>query len=256
MSTWKALALGLVALTACSDDDGEVGETGITEETGVSVEAVCTEPTPVSCVDAIIADLSLQDDLVSEGAVTNTTDGEDFVTSVDATAGGFQNAANNPWVYIRFTESGAERVDLDDETALESMDWHVAAKRYNIRVNSGSSGPSCVAAATMLDTEYASIGEVPSGLQYFEDDFYTPDCTLINDSSGLPGNPQTALGAWWSYPGCVATSGTPFILQLDDGHIVKLVVEAYYGEGQEGCNESGTPGSESARLTWRWTYLQ
>ena len=34
----------------------------------------------------------------------------DFITYVDATAGGHIEAANNPWVYLRFPQTDAEKV--------------------------------------------------------------------------------------------------------------------------------------------------
>ena len=90
---------------------------------------------------------------------------------------------------------------------------------------------------------------------YVQDEYYTSDCSLINDSSGLPDNPQTVLGPWWEYPGCVATTGYPFVIQLADGRLVKWVVESYYAENQESCNNSGTPGQNSANFTIRWSFV-
>jgi hypothetical protein len=108
---------------------------------------------------------------------------------------------------------------------------------------------------TFLEQSYSDLTEVPDGLTYQQDEFYTDDCTLINDSSGLPGNPQVALGAWWSYGGCVATTEYPHLIQVADGRILKMVVEAYYGSGQEDCNDSDQMGSDSANFTIRWQWM-
>ncbi len=105
-------------------------------------------------MDEMILDLSLHDDKTSNGEVVTTDDGDDKLSTVDASAGGFNDAARNPWTYVKFSADGLTRVDIDDETALESMDWDLALKRYIIRVNSGSSGPSCVGAAAMMGFEY------------------------------------------------------------------------------------------------------
>ena len=276
------LTLSLLCLlplmgTACSGDSGketgsaDEGDDGTTgdgddtdgddtdgDDTGGDTDApdaVCTESEPATCEDAIILDLALHDDKVSEGAVGNTTDGDDFVTTVDATAGGYSNYMNNPWVYVKFTESGAERVDIDDVTALESMDWDISLRRYLIRLNGGTSGGSCVGAVTLPETAYGDVTALPEDTPFVEDEFYTEDCTFINDSSGLPGSPQVALGQWWEYPGCVATTLYPHVVRLADGRQIKLVVEAYYGSGQEGCNERGAAGSDSANITMRWSWL-
>ncbi len=124
MQSYRPVYHGLVAialvLQACSGD--EKTDTGDTAGDPPALAAVCTEPTPVGCVDELISDLSLHDDLVSTGEVSNTVDGADYVTAIDATAGGFGNETQNPWVYVKFTEDGVVWVDIDDETALESMD--------------------------------------------------------------------------------------------------------------------------------------
>ena len=220
-----------------------------------ATEALCEAPQEMECVDDLLLDLSLQADAVSDGAVTTQTDGDDFVTLIDASAGGYNNASQNPWVYVKFTDQGAEKVDLDDESALESMDWDMSLRRFIIRLNGGSSGPSCVASATLLEGSYEELDEAPEGLPYAEDNYYTSDCTLINDSSGLPGSPQVSLGRWWEYPGCVKTTGYPHVVRLADGRTIKLRVEQYYGVDQEVCNTTDTPGSDSAKISIRWRYI-
>lgn len=243
--------LTLLLLVACPPIDDKD-----TDTTGDAPDAVCTEPVEPECVDEMILDLSLHGDATSDGAVTTIADGDDFVTTVDATAGGYQQASQNPWVYVRFAADGASRVDIDDETALEDMSWHLSLRRFIVRINSGDSGPSCVGAAALLGYAYADVAEVPDGVSYRPDEYYTDDCTLINDSSGLEGSPQAAMGAWWEYPGCVATTGTPFLIQLDDGSVLKLVVESYYADdGQAECNENGMTSAESAIYTLRWRWM-
>lgn len=233
-------------LLGCSEKNQDTAEENV---------AVCTEPTELSCLDSVILDLSLQDDAVSEGTVDTTTEGDDFLTLVDASAGGFNNATSNPWVYIKFEDSGATKVSIDDESALESMDWDMSLRRFMIRLNGGDSGPSCVASATFLEQSYEELTSIPEGMTYFVDEFYTSDCTLINDSSGLPGSPQLSLGSWWEYPGCVKTTNYPHLVQLADGRVIKLRVEQYYGSGQEDCNTSNNPGSDSGKILIRWRFI-
>jgi len=218
-------------------------------------DPICTEAVDPPCVDAMILDLSLQEE-VSDGVVANVADGDGWITTIDASAGGYNQAANNPWVYVRFTDEGAQRVDIDDETALESMEWHLSARRFILRLNGGTSGPSCVGAAAFMERTYEELTEVPEDQAFYTDDYYTSDCTIINDSSGLPGSPQVVLGPWWSYGGCVATTEVPFLIQLDDARVLKLVVDAYYGSGQEECNTSDVAGEDSAHFTIRWAFLE
>jgi len=238
----------LMALLAC-------GEKTEDTSTGATLASVCEEITAIACEDAAILDLSLQDDAVSDGAVTTTEDGTDFVSVIDASAGGYNAASSNPWVYVKFTASGLEKVEIDDETALESMDWDMSLRRFIVRLNGGSTGASCVGSASLLESSYADLTSVPEGLTYVEDDFYTDDCTIINDSSGLPGSPQVALAPWWTYDGCVQTTMVPHLIQLADGSVVKMVVESYYESGQEACNNGTGSGEGSAVYTLRWTYM-
>ncbi len=245
--------LPLLLLLACPTPETKES---VKESEAPVVTAVCTEPAEVSCQDAMILDLSLHDDKVSEGAVATTTEGEDFVTTVDGSGGGYDKYTRNAWVYLKFTDQGAQKVEIDDESALESMDWDMSMRRYIIRLNSGSSGPSCVGAAALIGQDYSSVAAVPDGISYVPDDYYTDDCTLINDSSGLPGSPQVAMGPWWEYPGCVKTTGTPFLIQQADGHVIKLVVESYYGADQAECNNSGSTQASGGFYILRWRFLQ
>ena len=103
----------------------------------------------VVCEDALILDLGFVEGVVSEGAVESTPDGEGFVSQVDASAGGLPGAPTNPWIYLRFGDAGLERVDIVDFESLASHDWHIAAKRFAIRLNSGTAGPSCVHGAAL-----------------------------------------------------------------------------------------------------------
>jgi len=261
MPTLRAINLLFLslALAACDgksgEDDSGGGADDAADDGSGDVLPACTEPTEVACVDQLILDLSLHDDKVSDADVETESDGDDFVTVVDASAGGYNQAANNPWVYVKFTPSGAERVDLDDESALESMDWDMAMRRFIVRLNGGSSGPSCVGAAALLEGDYETLDAVPEGISFAPDAYYTDDCTIVNDSSGLPGSPQVTMGSWWEYAGCVQTTNVPHLIQLADGHVIKLRVETYYGEDQDVCNETGSGGDDGGIVSLRWQYL-
>jgi hypothetical protein len=248
-----------VALAACAggDETDTVDETDVvdTDIVDPGPEPVCTEAVEPSCIDDMILDLSLHDDKTSRGEVTTTVDGADFVTVIDATAGGSSQATRNPWVYVQFTAEGAERVDLDDEAALEDMSWDLALRRFMIRLNSGDGGPSCVGAAE-YDGAYADIVSVPSDVTFGIEDFYDDTCALQEDASGLPGSPALQLGSWWAYTaGCVETTYQPFLVQQVNGHVLAMVVESYYASGQETCNASGTPGENSGMIQIRWRYV-
>lgn len=243
----------LLLILACTGDTKESTQDSspVTE-----VEPICTDPVEVSCQDQMILDLSMHDDKSSTRDVATVTDGEDFVTSVDATGGGYDKYTKDPWVYIKFTDQGAQKVEIDDETAFESMDWDMSLRRFIIRLNGGSSGPSCVGAAPLLGQDYASVSSVPEGVPFAPDQYYTENCTIINDSSGLSGSPQVSMGGWWEYPGCVKTTMTPFLIQLADARVLKVVVETYYGDKQEECNTKGSTTASGGYITLRWRFLK
>lgn len=267
--TGTEAATGNDAGTGGTAETGNATEPGTTTETGTTAEPPTTtdpgttdEPVdpnacplaPVPCIDASIQDLSLQDDKVSDAEVTSVRDGDDWVSTLDASAGGTMAAAMNPWVYLRFTDDGLARVDLDDVAALESGAWDIAAKRFGIRANSGSSGPSCVTVAAPAG-QYADLDAAPPEAEFAPEGYYDDACTLQEDGSGLPGSPAYRMASWWGYTGCVTTTGFPFALRLADGRAVKLVVEAYYEQGQADCNDNGTMGTGPAIMTWRWSFL-
>lgn len=227
-----------------SEDDGD---TGGDADTGDDAGAL-------ACTDQMILDLGLVQGVLSEGSANDTADGDGFVSVVDATAGGIMDAPENPWLYLRFTPDGLRKVEVDDLQALESTEWDIAAKRFGLRLNGGVSGPSTVAAAPIEGAAYEDLDEVPADAAFEIEAFYDEGCTLVDDGSGQ-GAPDYALTPWWFYPGCVGTTLVPFVLELADGSHVKLVVEAYYAEGQAECNEGGAMGTTAAMYTWRWAYL-
>lgn len=252
--------LPLCTLLACGDGkdpDVDPEETGDTDDTAPA--ALCEEPTVPACLDAMIMDLSLHTE-VSDGAVTTTTEGTDFVTVVDATAGGSRQATNNPWVYVAFGEEGATKVEIDDETAAEeSMDWHLALRRYNVRANGGDGGPACTG-VTEASGDYASLTSA-EGASFQLEDFYDDACTLQMDQFGMTAD--LLMNGWWNVPMdgssmCVQTTMQPYLIQVPSGRVLKLVVEAYYSSGQEACNDGETSGWDdrsSGTITLRWAWL-
>ncbi|MEM9456734.1 MAG: HmuY family protein [Myxococcota bacterium] len=286
----RLFLLTVLAVPACGDDGGnaDAGDDSDTSETTPSPGSSGTPPgmtsgqstgdetptpdpdttagnnsddnpttgTPAdNCNDQMILDLGLVDGTISSGDATNAADGDDWVSTVDATAGGIVEAPNNPWIYLRFTAEGLEKVDIDDIQALDSTDWDIAAKRFGIRLNGGVGGPSTVSAAILDGSTYEEITALPDDAMMASDEFYDADCNLIDDGTGQ-GAPNYRLTPWWTYPGCVATTFVPFVLELADGSHVKLVIEAYYQAGQDGCNDNGMMGMGSANFSWRWAFLE
>lgn len=228
--------------------------------TGGTLAPLCTDPATVACSDNIILEMNLQVD-PTKGEITNTADGAGWTSHIDATAGGAFASTPDSYTYGKFTADGLTKVNIGDEDSLTSMDWDVAFRRYVARVNSGDSGPSCVQAAPVPGKKYEDVTALPDALSYHPDEYFTdpPDCSLIPDGSGLMNSPATALSGYWEYPGCVKTTGMVFVLELADGHHVKLIVDDYYSPSiQEQCNTTGSipmSNTGSANFIVRWSYL-
>jgi hypothetical protein len=220
--------------------------------------AVCTDPVEVPCRDQAFVALGMNLSDAAPGEIASTDEGDGvFTVDVDARAGGFNG--DGGFVYGRFTDTGLQKVELLDDASFDSMDWDIAFRRFVIRVNSGTSGPSCVTAArTGPATEFDTLDDVPANLTFNAEAFMSdPEtCELVADGSGL-GSPGVVLQNWWVYPGCVATTGNVYVLSLADGRHVKLVVTQYYGGdgAQQTCNVDNTSAGESGRVQLRYAFL-
>ncbi len=219
----------------------------------------CAALAEVACQDQMIQELQLQD-VVAPGLIENTAEGDGWVSAIDATAGGFEPPMPQGYVYGRFTDTGLERVALDDEAALESGDWDIAFRRYVIRVNGGASGPSCVSVArTPPGTDFGAALAPAEDALYRVDSQYGPDCDFVGDGSGLPTSPATALSSYYAYSGCVEMTGNVYVLRLADGRDVKLTVTGYYApaDRQQFCEDNGQAPmpSGSGNIGLRWAFL-
>jgi len=248
-----------------SDASGGAGGTGGTGGTGGAgggggSMAGCTEPAEVPCEDQVLQQMNLQND-IAPGLLTSEPDGAGFRASIDATAGGAFVSDPDSYVYGKFTDSGLQKVEISDEDSITSMDWDIAFRRYVVRINSGNSGPSCVAATRVpgADVTYEGVNAAPENVPFRTDDYFSESCEVIPDGSGLPGSPATALSAYWSYTNCVKMTGNVFVLRLADGRHVKLVVDSYYEPtAQEQCNTMDSVpmmGAGAANFRIRWAFL-
>lgn len=216
----------------------------------------CTR-TPVECSDQAIMNLDLKS-VVAAGAVTNVADGTGWRSTIDSRGGGL--TPTESYVYARFTANGLEKLGtLQDMTALDSMEWDIAFRRFIIRINSGDSGPGCVVAQRQTVGSYDTIMSVPGNYNGEPDDFLERmTCAFIPDNSGLTTSPRTSLAEFYAYTSCVAMTDRPFIIKTMSGRHVKLVVNTYYSTeaGQTSCNMgSGTAGAVGGTIRVRWQYL-
>lgn len=223
---------------------------------------VCTEPSAIACEAELIEHLSLVEGAVSPQQITNERDGSGIKSVVDARAGGLTADPRQPYLYARFRGGGLEKVELDDKEALSSMEWDIAFHRYIVRLNGGSSGPSCVAAAPVAGADYDALTSAPADLAFVVDEQLSATCAFRADSEAQdPANEQdygAALRGWYQYVGCLQTTYDPFVIRLADGRLVKLVVTHYYADdAQTECNETETSSHAGAGvLQVRWAFLE
>ncbi|MCE9670660.1 HmuY family protein [Myxococcus stipitatus] len=261
-----AVAMSLALLAACGDDDeptdpipdsGTQTDGGTDAGTEPDAGARTCDPVDVTCKEQGIDTLDLLT-VVSTGTMREegTTSGE-FLSYVDARAGG--QSPTMSYTYVRFTSQGLQQVQVDDQAALASTAWDLAFRRYSLRVNSGTSGPSCVSVAKAAEgATFASVTSIDGAWTFEKEAWFDDACTFIDD--GLLGGPLTRLGGYFQYEGCLTMTGQVFILQLADGRHVKLEVVSYYEPAvQTHCNTegelpAGTP-SGSGQFRVKWAFL-
>jgi hypothetical protein len=167
---------------------------------------------------------------VAEPDLTSTTDEGVTAAVIDATAGGFFESADNPFIYIDL-ETGV-KVDVDDVDALTSTEWDIAFKRSTIRLNGGDSGPGGVG-LVVVEGGFDDVTEPPADVEYEEDEWVDENCELVAERDGTP---ASAFHEWYDYADKTMTL-TPkaivHVIRTRSGGFVKLVIDNYYDETGE-----------------------
>jgi len=217
-------ALFIPLLVAACGDNAEPGDptepdAAVTEDSGVPDAGGCDPATALPLQWRPIA-------TVAKGAVTTTTANGVTTAIVDATAGGFQGAADNPYLYV---DLAGGKVEISDVDALASSRWHIALKRANIRANGGDSGPGGVTVAVIAAPSLDQVTAAPADAEFGADDWATDDCTYV----GLPaGEPASRLGDWYGYDDRthqVAPKPQVYVIRTS-GAAYKLRIATYYGD--------------------------
>jgi hypothetical protein len=246
-----SIALGCLLVvgfsTACSsesNDDGDSprGAGGEGGGEGVSCDTVRAEL--LGPVDAVSAGL-VED--VSEPTATSIT------LRVDASAGGYMAAANNPYIYV--TLAGKSRVDVSDLSADSSLAWDIALKRDNLRGNGGDSGPGAVEVAVLEGADFDAVAsEVVTTADFAADTFVDPvTCAPVTDAIGKP---LTRFDGWYAYDsGGMTLSPADRVYLIRDAHaatVYKLQIIGYYLDLPNGM---GGTVSKSSVYTLRYAAL-
>jgi len=162
---------------------------------------------------------------VSTGMLNVTTNGGVTSGTADATAGGINGAADNPYLYLDL--KAGTKVAVNDLDALTSKAWDISLKRASLRVNSGDSGIGDRKLAVVPAADLAAVTTAPTS-GYMVDDFADVNCMLVQ----LPaGEPASAFGLWYDYnidTHVVTPKSEVYVLERPDGSHTALHITQYY----------------------------
>lgn len=238
LSLSAVAASGLLVAAGAGCSSGEPCSDPGTPDAGVVIDMAppaprCELPFDVRAIDT-----------VSMGAVTITEDpgmAGVYTAEVDATAGGSSNYGKNPFVYLDLI--GRKKVEIDDVAARRSRDWDIAFKRWQIKLNSGDSGPGGVTVSRIENKTLPDVKTAPTGT-YSEDIYFNDKCEIqLDPINGL----GTVVSDWYGYEAGtnrLLPKTEVWVLKRRDGkgHI-KLQLLQYY-KGMAGGN-----------FTLTWSYL-
>lgn len=178
--------------------------------------------------------LALLSALSTSAKSTTQLDNGDFLTVVDATAGGAFTTEPHGFAYFSFARQDV--IALTDAEAAQSAEWHIAFKRSEIRLNGGISGPGQGGAfpAYQTDQTFADIAEAVQ-FRYFAD----------KASSAF----SSDTGEWYSYDSTthiLSTRNHVYVIDTGAG-FYKMQILNYYRE------VAGAP--VSGFITFRWRPL-
>lgn len=254
---WFTLALVLGACDDGSGDKDAADDSGDLIPADYDPDPYCTDPQAIACSTGLILEYRYVEYPPNSTQHTETIEGDDFVTVIDATAGGLEYQDSWSWYYMKFTPDGAKKLEESDTEAMESMDWDIAFKRLGVRVNSGTSGPSCVS-VHHSDDAYAAVDDLPAeDLLSFESEaaYYYDTSSCEPNFNATVDSPYSVMDPWREWDTCARTTGVTHLIRLADGHTVKVWIESVYGGGQDNCNDLGLPGTDLGIYTIRWRYL-
>jgi hypothetical protein len=177
-------------------------------------------------------------DTVSTGDVKVLSVGSGVTTLyVNATAGGANGAATNPWVFVSLDNTA--KVAVTDVTALESLGWDLAFKRAIIYTNDGDGGPG-KGGAMLLNADFANVSSADiAGVTFIDETFFDSECRATVD---ITGQVYTSFADWYSYDTNthVLTPGPgTWLVRGATGRYFKLQFEDYYATPSGGMGTVG-----------------
>jgi hypothetical protein len=213
-----------------------------------------SEPAAVTLPDAATSDAGITDgggcssamqellkpvDAVSPAEVTVlASDASVRTLFVDATAGGSQQAAQSPRVYLNL-ESGT-KVQLSDVAAKSSTEWDLAIKRPVLFTNVGHGGPGQGGAVFLPGKGFAEVTAADGADKtYATETFLDTECNPIVDQIG---SVKTSFDGWYDYD-TSNNSLTPragaWLVRGGTGKAYKIEILSYYATPDGGVGQAG-----------------
>jgi hypothetical protein len=208
-----SLVMSLCTVAACGGGDGD-------DDIVVDGPAACD---PAALLPANYRPIPS----VSNGMVQLTTTGGVTAGTVDATAGGINAAADNPYIYLDL-KTGT-KVAINDLDARTSMAWDIALKRPSLRVNGGETGSGGRKLAVVQAATLDAVTAAPAG-GYVTDDFVDDNCMLLTLQIG---EPMSAFGFWYDYDTdthVVTPKGEVYVIERPDGTHTAVRIVKFYGD--------------------------
>jgi hypothetical protein len=226
--------------TSDSDDASEDsdGGPGVAAETEAAAGATSPAAPGGSCTTLRREALGQVDATATAEVLVLEENAGERLLYIDASAGGFQGAAQQPYVYVDL--ANGVRVDVSDFAADSDTGWDLAFKRFTIRTNSADSGPGDGGAAAYE----AAFGDL-SASQVNESDFLVDDfidddtCETALGDPGI-GGIWTPFAGWYLYDGTtMVLTPAPLVFAVrgaDGVSLYQLAISDYYGtpEGGQG----------------------
>jgi hypothetical protein len=212
-----ASLLALVVLAACGGG-GDAADAHITQ---IDARTGCDPATALPTEFRPIAE-------VSTGMINVTNSGGTWSGTIDATAGGLSQAADNPYIYVDL--KNGVKVAIDDLAEYSDTTWDIALKRASLRSNGGDSGPGGRSISIAAGDSVDQIATPPT-IGYTTDDFATDTCAFVS----IPGGePMSAFGEWYDYDDAthvVTPKAELYVIARPDGSHTVFRVATYYGDG-------------------------
>jgi len=232
-------ALGLFAACSSSNSTAVVVVPGADGGTADGPAADAPTGGGTQCTKAR-DDLLLPIDKTSTGKVSIVEEKGDVKTLyIDASAGGLNNAAKNPRIYVDLATGTA--VALTDKTAPESTAWDLAIKRDVLFTNSGDTGIG-QGGAVQIAKPFASVTATEANAAQVEKEYlFNDECEPQLDDTGAPST-TFASPPWYDYDQVThipAPKDVTYVVVGGTGKKYKVGIKAYQGLPDGGVGQAG-----------------